>query len=193
MHQYDPTLARLLSEVAQTPTGWPLIDWVQLHWPVIEYGEPPPGLGAFCYPWPVARVIIKNAWSEDWQRKTLAHELVHMIRWRGHLVGSLEQEYDAYRTEAQVHCEWHGWNWMEPDAKAIENYPLFFGPAASRDEFMRQLPSRAQFYAILPWNQPRTPLGIARAMAQQGLFGLKGMLGIGTQVAAPKQASKKSR
>ncbi|MGH2543601.1 MAG: hypothetical protein ACRDIB_12420 [Ardenticatenaceae bacterium] len=173
MRQYDPRIARLLTEIATTPTGWPLVDWVRLHWPPIRYGDPPSGLGAFAYPWPFARIILKDAWTEEWQRETLAHEMTHLIRWRGHLVASLEQEYDAYLTAARVRCEYNGWDWMKPDEEAIRHYPLFFGPSADKDEYKRQLPSKATFYSILPWSQPRQPLTILLEMVKQGLHGLR--------------------
>lgn len=175
MRQYDPRIATLLEEIASTPTGWPLIDWVRLHWPPIEYGQPITG-GAFAYPWPFARVVLKDAGSVDWQRETLAHELSHMIRWRGHLVGSLEQEYDAYLTAARVRCEWAGWDWTVPDPEAVRHYPLLFGPTADKDEFKRRLPGRLAFYGILPWEQPYQPLPIMRAMLRQGLFGARTMI-----------------
>ncbi|MCB0076973.1 MAG: hypothetical protein KDD73_06070 [Anaerolineales bacterium] len=173
---YDPEIADLLNKVAATPTGWPLIDWVRLHWPRIEFGEPPPGSGAFCFPWPFARIIIKRIGSEDWRLETVAHELVHMFRWRGHLVGSLEQEYDAYLTAAKVRCEWRGWDWSLPDEEAIKHYPLFFGPNADKNEFKRRLPSKVPMYAVMPWQQPYDPLGIASALTRQGLYGMKTFL-----------------
>ncbi|MBA3532346.1 MAG: hypothetical protein H0T73_10535 [Ardenticatenales bacterium] len=172
MHTYEPRIARYLEEIASTPTGWPLVDWVRLHWPNISFGVPLTG-GAFAYPWPLARVVLRDAWTEEWQREALAHELVHMIRWRGHLVGSLEQEYDAYLTAAKVCCEWNGWDWRKPEEEAIKHYPLFFGPAADKDEFKRQLPDRLAFYSVLPWDQPYTPPAIAAAMLQQSWFGVR--------------------
>jgi hypothetical protein len=171
MHTYDPRIARYLEEIGSTPTGWPLVDWVRLHWPKISFGIPLTG-GAFAYPWPLARVVLRDAWTEEWQRETLAHELVHLIRWRGHLVGSLEQEYDAYLTAAKVRCEWNRWDWRTPDEEAVKHYPLFFGPGANKEQFKRELPNRLPFYGVLPWEQPYSAPAIAKAMAQQGWFGV---------------------
>lgn len=172
---YEPRIARFLEEIASTPTGYPLVDWVTLHWPRIEYGEPLMG-GAFAYPWPFARIVLRDAYGETWQREVIAHELVHLIRWRGHLVASLEQEYDAYLTAARVRCEWAGWDWSAPDPEAVKHYPLFFGPRANRQAYMLRLRERLPFYAVLPWSQPRAPLPIAAAMVRQGLFGLTTLL-----------------
>lgn len=171
---YEPRIAKMLEEIASTPTGWPLVDFVRLHWPRIAYGEPMSG-GAFAYPWPLARIVLKDAADEEWQRETLAHELVHMTRWRGHLVGSLEQEYDAYLTAAKVRCEFRGWDWTEPDAEAVKHYPLFFGPKADKEEYKRQLPKRLDFYSVLPWQQPYSLLPILGAMVRQTLFGTQTM------------------
>jgi len=170
MRQYEPRIERFLAEIATTPTGWPLVDWVRLHWPKISYGRPLTG-GAFAFPYPFARVVIKDAWSEEWQRETLAHELVHMVRWRGHLVDSLEQEYDAYFTAAKVRCEWNGWDWSEPHEQAVKHYPLFFGPKANKDEFKRTLPQRLDFYAVLPWHQPYQLHLIIKELLKQAAFG----------------------
>ena len=170
--RYDPRIEQFLEEIARTPTGWPLVDFVRLHHPKIEWGVPMTG-GAFAYPWPFARIIIGEAGSDEWKREALAHELVHLIRWRGHLVGSLEQEYDAYLTSAKVRCEHNGWDWTKPDAESIKHYPLFFGPKADKDEFKRQLRTRLPLYNVFPWQQPYEPIGIAVAMIRQGLFGSK--------------------
>ncbi len=191
MRQYDPRIAQFLEEIASTPTGWPLIDWVRLHWPRIQFGEPPPGLGAFCYPWPFASILIKDAWGDEWKRETIAHELAHMIRWRGHLVASLEQEYDAYLTAARVRCEFNGWDWRAPDELSVRHYPLFFGPGASKTEFKQQLPRKAPFYGVLPWEQPYSPVPILTAMAQQGWYGLRMSLGGFRKRIGPKQEKKR--
>ena len=94
-----------------------------------------------------------------------------MVRWRGHLVDSLEQEYDAYFTAAKVRCEWEGWDWTEAHEQAVKHYPLFFGPKADKDEFKRRLPQRLAFYAILPWNQPYQLHLIIKEMLKQAAFG----------------------
>jgi hypothetical protein len=169
MRAYDPRIAKFLEEIATTPTGWPLVDMVRLHWPRISYGQPLTG-GALAYPWPIDWIIMRDVGSVEWQRETLAHELGHMMRWRGHFVASLEQEYDANLTAARVRCEWNGWNWTKPDEEAVRHYPLLFGPDADKDEFKRRLRERLPLYAILPWEQPRGPIPILVAMLQQGWF-----------------------
>lgn len=190
MHKtYEPRIARYLEEIGSTATGWPLVDWVRLHWPKINFGKPMTG-GAFAYPWPLARIVIMDAGSEEWQRETIAHELVHMVRWRGHFVGSLEQEYDAYLTAAKVRCEWNGWDWRIPHEQVIKYYPLLFGPAANKEEFKRQLPTRLAFYGALPWDQPYNPVGIAAALAKQGAFGTKLVANNLAQRLRPKQEQK---
>lgn len=183
---YDPRIEQYLEEIARTPTGWPLVDWVRLHHPRIEWGVPMAG-GAFAYPWPFARIVIGDEGSEQWQREAIAHELVHLMRWRGHLVASLEQEYDAYLTSAKVRCEHNGWDWTTPDPEAVAAYPLFFGPRADKDEFKRQLRQRLPLYAILPWEQPYDLPGIAVAMIRQSLFGARTMIGKVVGKRLPKQ------
>lgn len=174
-HTYEHRILQYLEEIASTPTGWPLVDWVRLHWPQIHFGTPLTG-GAFAYPWPFARVVLRDEWGEAWQREALAHELVHLVRWRGCFVGSLEQEYDAYLTAAKINCEFHGWDWRKPDEEAMRRYPYFFGPDADEDTFKRKLPERLAFYGVLPWTQPTSPPAILAAMVRQGAFGAKLLL-----------------
>jgi hypothetical protein len=189
---YDPRITKMLEEIATTPTGWPLVDYVRLHWPRITYGTPAFGGGAFAYPWPFSRILLMDVSTEEWQRETLAHELVHLVRWRGHLVGSLEQEYDAYLTAAKVRCEFRGWDWTQPDEQAIKHYPLFFGPKANKAEYKRQLPSRLAFYSALPWEQPYAPLPIFKAMLEQTFFGSRVLVGnLKKRIAKDPDAPKK--
>ncbi|HBY98281.1 MAG: hypothetical protein M5U01_23300 [Ardenticatenaceae bacterium] len=175
MKQYDPRIARYLDEIAQTPTGKPLVAWVRRHRPAISFGTPITG-GAFTYPWPFKKIVIKDDYGEEWQRETLAHELAHMIRWHGNFVGSLEQEYDAYRVGAQVRCEHDGCDWRDPHGQAAQWYPDLFGPGATPGAFMAALRQRDPFYAVLPWQQPATIWGIAGALARQFLFGTRQFL-----------------
>lgn len=172
MKQYHPRIARYLDEIAQTPSGRPLVEWVRRHQPEIVFGTPITG-GAFTYPWPLKKIVIKDDYGEEWQRETLAHELAHMVRWNGHLVGSLEQEYDAYRIGAQIRCELAGCDWRRPDGQAASWYPDLFGPGATRDAFITALRRRDPFYAILPVQQPRTIWEVARALAHQAAFGIR--------------------
>lgn len=170
--RYDPRIEKYLEEIEATPTGAPLVTWVRRHPFPIHFGTPLFG-AAFAFPFPFRRVVMLDNWGDEWLRETLAHELVHIVRWQKHMVGSLEQEYDAYLTAAKVRCEHNGWSWQKPDENAIRHYPLFFGAAADRDKFKRELPQRLAFYGVMPWMQPRTLMGVAKALGQQAWFGVR--------------------
>ncbi len=169
---YQPRIEAYLNEIEATPTGAPLVTWARRHPFPIQFGTPMFG-AAFAFPWPFRRIVLLDNWGDEWLRETLAHELTHIVRWQKHSVGSLEQEYDAYHTAAKVRCEHNGWSWSTPDSEAVRHYPLFFGPAADENEFKRKLPERLAFYGVLPWMQPRTVPGVAKALVQQGWFGTK--------------------
>jgi hypothetical protein len=170
LDKYDPLIRRYLEEIERTPTGRPLIEWVREHQPDIEFGNPRFASGAFTYPWPIRKIVLTEAFGEEWERETIAHELAHMVRWSGHLVGSLQQEYDAYRIGAQVRCEHAGEDWRDPKSKAARWYPELFGPDASPEKFQESLKDRDPFYAELPWKQPSSILEVIRSMARQASF-----------------------
>lgn len=168
---YHPRIAKYLDEIEATPTGAPLVTWVRTHPFPIMFGKPLFG-AAFAFPFP-RLIVLLDMWGDEWLRETLAHELVHIVRWQKHMVASLEQEYDAYFTAAKVRCEHNGWSWTTPDENAIRYYPLFWGPKADADEFKRKLPERLAFYGALPWAQPRTAMGVVGALSKQAWFGIK--------------------
>ncbi|HEX8684246.1 MAG TPA: hypothetical protein VF707_18155 [Ardenticatenaceae bacterium] len=169
---YEPHFAKLLEEIGSTPTGAPLIDWVRHHLPKIGYGQPLSG-DAFAYPRPFQRMVVRRGIPEEAERELVAHELVHMVRWSGHMVGSLEQEYDAYLTAAKIRCEFNGWDWRDPEGEAAKHYPDFFGPKLNKAGYKENLKKRIPFYEVLPWDQPRGLLNTAAAMAKQTLFGAR--------------------
>nr|WP_290670276.1 hypothetical protein [Ardenticatena sp.] len=168
---YDAHILRLLETIAQTPTGAPLVAYVHRRWPRIEWGTPPVGT-AFTFPWPIEAIIMRDTGDEASNIEVLAHELAHMARWRGHIVGSLEQEYDAYLTGVRVRAEWEGLDWRDPSGPATERWPLLFGPDASPKRFMEWVRTRNAFYALLPWRQPRTLPELVQALARQIRFGV---------------------
>jgi hypothetical protein len=174
--RYEPRIAKLLEEIGSTPTGAPLIDWVRHHLPPIVYGQPMNG-AAFTYPPPLRRIVVKNEGDDEWQRELIAHELVHMVRWSGHMVGSLEQEHDAYLTAAKIRSEFNGWDWRKPDPEVVKHYPQLFGAKANKDEFKKALRKRIPFYEVLPWEQPQGLVNSASAMAKQVWFGVRTALG----------------
>lgn len=172
---YDARILHLLEAIAQTPTGAPLVAYVLRRWPRIVWGRPPVGK-AFAFPWPLETIIIRDTGDEATNLEVLAHELAHLARWRGHLVGSLEQEYDAYLTGVRVRAEWEGLDWRDPNGPAARRWPLLFGHEASPQRFMAWVRSRNAFYALLPWNQPRTLPEVVRALVTQAGFGVKMLL-----------------
>ena len=89
------------------------------------------------------------------------------------MVGSLEQEYDAYLTAAKVRCEFNGWDWRDPEGEAAKHYPDFFGPKPNKAGYKENLKKRIPFYEVLPWDQPRGLLNTVSAMAKQTLFGAR--------------------
>lgn len=169
---YHPRIQKYLDEIEATPTGAPLVTWVRHHPFPIMFGKPLFG-AAFAFPFPLRAIVLLDMWGDEWLRETLAHELVHIVRWQKHMVASLEQEYDAYLTAAKVRCEHNGWSWIQPDENAIKHYPLFWGPKANAAEFKRKLPERLAFYGVLPWAQPRNPAGVVQALSKQAWFGIK--------------------
>jgi len=144
----------LLDEIATTLTGKPFVKGARERQARIHFARPITGAG-FTYPWNEVRILYSaDAWNtRDWRRETLAHELVHLVKYGATPINSVAQEYEAYRTAAQVQVEFKQMTPLE----AARAYPDFFGldpEHTSRAANLERLRKAFAYYAILPIEQP---------------------------------------